>query len=106
VALIPKNGGLLFFDMMAIPADAPHPRNAHLFMNYVMRAEVHASLTNKVFYANPNRESRKFVKPEVANNPSVFPSSAEMKTMVPPKALNNDIRRQITRVYTAFKTGF
>ena len=106
VALIPKNGGLLFFDMMAIPADAPHPRNAHLFMNYIMRAEVHASLTNKVFYANPNKESRKFIKPEVANNPSVFPSSAEMKTMVPPKALNNDIRRQITRVYTAFKTGF
>ena len=106
VALIPKNGGLLFFDMMAIPADAPHPRNAHLFMNYIMRAEVHASLTNKVFYANPNKESRKFIKPEVANNPAVFPSSAEMKTMVPPKALNNDIRRQITRVYTAFKTGF
>ncbi len=106
VALIPKNGGLLFFDMMAIPADAPHPKNAHLFMNYIMRAEVHASLTNKVFYANPNKESRKFIKAEVANNPSVFPTSAEMATMVPPKALNNDIRRQITRVYTAFKTGF
>ncbi len=105
VALIPKNGGLLFFDMMAIPADAPHPKNAHAWMNYIMRPEVHAALSNKVFYANPNRESRKFIKPEVANNPSVFPTSAEMATMVPPKALNNDIRRQITRVYTAFKTG-
>ena len=105
VALIPKNGGLLFFDMMAMPADAPHPKNAQLFMNYIMRAEVHASLTNKVFYANPNKESRKFIKAEVANNPSVFPTSAEMAVMVPPKALNNDIRRQITRVYTAFKTG-
>jgi len=105
VALIPKNGGLLFFDMMAIPADAPHPKNAHLFMNYIMRPEVHASLTNKVFYANPNKESRKFIKAEVANNPTVFPSAAEMAVMVPPKALNNDIRRQITRVYTAFKTG-
>ena len=106
VALIPKNGGLLFFDMMAMPADAPHPKNAQLFMNYIMRAEVHASLTNKVFYANPNKESRKHIKAEVANNPSVFPTSAEMAVMVPPKALNNDIRRQITRVYTAFKTGF
>ncbi len=105
VALIPKNGGLLFFDMMAMPADAPHPKNAQLFMNYIMRAEVHASLTNKVFYANPNKESRKHIKAEVANNPSVFPTSAEMAVMVPPKALNNDIRRQITRVYTAFKTG-
>jgi putrescine transport system substrate-binding protein len=105
VALIPKNGGLLVFDMMAIPADAPHPKNAHLFMNYIMRPEVHASLTNKIFYANPNKESRKFVKPEVANNPSVFPSSAEMATMIAPKALDSDIRRQITRVYTSFKTG-
>ena len=105
VALIPKNGGLLFFDMMAIPVDAPHAKNAHLFMNYIMRPEVHASLTNKVFYANPNKESRKFIKPEIAQNPSVFPTAAEMATMVPPKALNNDIRRQITRVYTGFKTG-
>lgn len=104
-ALIPKTGGLLFFDMMAIPADAPHPGNAHLFINYIMRAEVHASLSNKVFYANPNRESRKFIKASVANNPTVFPTPAEMTLMIPPKALNNDIRRQVTRVYTAFKTG-
>jgi putrescine transport system substrate-binding protein len=105
VALIPKNGGLLFFDMMAIPADAPHAKNAHAFINYILRPEVHASLSNKVFYANPNKESRKFIKPEVAQNPSVFPSSAEMVTMVPPKALTNDLRRLITRVYTGFKTG-
>ena len=105
VALMPKNGGLLFFDMMAIPADAPHPKNAYLWINYILRAEVNAGLTNKVFYANPTVPSRKFVKPEVANNPTVFPSAAEMAKMVPPKALNNDIRRQITRVYTAFKTG-
>jgi len=105
VALIPKNGGILFFDMMAIPADAPHSKNAHAFINYIMRPDVHASLTNKVFYANPNKESRKFIKPEVAQNPSVFPSTAEMATMVPPKALTNDLRRLITRVYTGFKTG-
>jgi putrescine transport system substrate-binding protein len=105
VALIPKNGGILFFDMMAIPADAPHPKNAQLFMNYIMRPEVDAALTNKVFYANPNKESRKFIKPDIAQNPSVFPSSAEMATMIPPKALTNDLRRLMTRVYTSFKTG-
>ncbi len=105
VALIPKNGGILFFDMMAVPADAPHPKNAHLFMNYIMRPEVHAAITNKVFYANPNKESRKFIKPEMAQNPTVFPSAADMANMQPPKAINNDIRRQVTRAYTAFKTG-
>jgi putrescine transport system substrate-binding protein len=105
VALIPKTGGVLFFDMMAIPTDAPHPKNAQLFMNYIMRPEVDAALTNKVFYANPNKESRKFIKPDIAQNPSVFPTSAEMATMIPPKALTNDLRRLMTRVYTSFKTG-
>jgi putrescine transport system substrate-binding protein len=105
VAMVPKTGGILFFDMMAITADAPHPKNAMLFMNYIMRPEVHAALTNKVKYANPNKESRKFIIPAVASNPSVFPSTAEMALMVPPKALSNDIRRLQTRTYTSFKTG-
>jgi putrescine transport system substrate-binding protein len=104
-ALLPSTGGVLFFDTMAIPADAPHPGNAHKWINYIMRPEVHASLTNKVFYANPNKESRKFVKPEVANNPTVFVSDAEMKKMANPDALTNDIRRTMTRLYTSFKTG-
>jgi len=105
VALIPKPGAVLFFDMMAIPSDAAHPKNAMAFMNYIMRPEVHASLTNKVKYANPNKESRRFISPEVAKNPSVFPSADEMATMVAPKALTNDIRRLATRAYTSFKTG-
>jgi putrescine transport system substrate-binding protein len=104
-ALIPKNGGLLFFDVMVIPADAAHPGNAHKFINYILRPEVHASLTNKVFYANPNAESKKFIKPEVASNPTVFLPPADMKAMVPPEALNNDLRRLMTRTFTSFKTG-
>lgn len=105
VALVPKTGGILFFDMMAIPADAAHPKNAHLFINYIMRPEVSAALTNKVKYANVNKEAKKLVKPEIANNPSSYPSAAEMETMVAPKALTNDVRRLATRAYTGFKTG-
>jgi putrescine transport system substrate-binding protein len=104
-ALIPHNGGLLFFDVMAIPADAPRPGNAHKFINYIMRPEVHAGLTNKVFYANPNAASKKFVRPEVANNPTVFLSATDMGKMVAPDSLNNDLRRLMTRTYTSFKTG-
>jgi len=103
--LIPKTGGLLFFDVMVIPTDAARPGNAHKFINYIMRPEVHASLTNKVLYANPNVESKKFVKPEVANNPTVFLSNADLARMVPPDSLNNDLRRLMTRTYTSFKTG-
>ena len=104
-ALIPKTGGVLFMDVMVIPADAARPGNAHKFINYILRPEVHAAITNKVFYANPNKESRKFIKPEVANNPSVFPGEADMKNMAAPDAINNDIRRSMTRLYTSFKTG-
>ena len=104
-ALIPKIGGIVFMDVMVIPADAPHPNNAHKFINYILKPEVHAAITNKVFYANPNKESRKFIKPEVANNPTVFPSDADMKNMAMPDAINNDIRRSMTRLYTSFKTG-
>jgi len=103
--LTPKIGGVVFMDVMVIPADAPHPENAHKWMNYIMRPEVHAALTNKVFYANPNAASRKFIKPEIANDPAVFPADAEMKKMAQPEPLNNDIRRQMTRIYTSFKTG-
>ncbi len=104
-ALVPKTGGILFFDVMVIPADAPHPNNAHKFIDYILRPEVHAGLTNKVFYANPNKESKKFIKPEVASNPTVFLNDADMKKMQAPDALSNDIRRTMTRLYTSFKTG-
>ncbi|PND36494.1 spermidine/putrescine ABC transporter substrate-binding protein PotF [Paucibacter aquatile] len=104
-ALIPKSGGIIFMDVMVIPADAPRPGNAHKFINYILRPEVHASLTNKVFYANPNKEAKKFVKPDVANNPSVFLSDSDLKKMAAPDAINNDVRRQMTRIYTSFKTG-
>jgi putrescine transport system substrate-binding protein len=104
-ALIPKTGGLLFFDTMVIPADASHPNNAHKFINWILEPKNQAGLTNKVFYPNPVPASKSFIKPEVANNPTVFLSEAELKKMLPPDALNNDLRRLMTRTYTAFKTG-
>ena len=104
-ALIPKTGGLLFFDVMVIPVDAPRPGNAHKFINYILRPEVHAGLTNKVFYANPNTESKKFIRPEVASNPTVFLAPQDLARMIPPDSLNNDLRRLMTRTFTSFKTG-
>ena len=104
-ALVPKAGATLFFDTMAIPKDAKNVENAHLFINYIMRPEVHASLTNKVFYANPNAASLKFVKKEVAENKSIFLDAAAAKTMVAPDALPQDIRKIQTRTFSGFKTG-
>jgi len=103
--LLPKTGSLLFFDVMAIPKDAKHPGNAHMWINYIMRPEVHASLTNSVFYANPNAEARKFVKPELANDKAVFPDPAALDTMILPGVPDQATRRMITRTFTSFKAG-
>ena len=104
-ALVPQGGATLFFDSMAIPKDAPHPGNAHLFINYILRPDVAASLTNKVFYANPNAASLKFVKKEVADNKTIFLGEADKKRMAPPDALPQEVRRVQTRVFTAFKAS-
>ena len=103
--LVPKSGALLFFDVMAIPKDAKHPENAHKWIDYIMRPEVHASLTNAVFYANPNKAARPFVKPELANDKAVFPDEAALKTMILPGVPDSATRRLITRTFTNFKTN-
>lgn len=105
VALVPKTTATLMFDTMAIPTDAPHPNNAHLWINYITRPEVHASLTNKVFYANPNAAALKFVKKELAENKTIYLSDEDKKRMTVPEPYSSDTRRVMTRVYTKFKTG-
>ena len=104
-ALIPKSGGLLFFDVMVIPADAARPGNAQKFINFMLRPENAAGVTNKVFYPNAVPESKKHIRAEVANNPTVFLPPADLARMVAPDSLNNDLRRLMTRTYTSFKTG-
>ena len=104
-ALVPKGGATLFFDSMAIPKDAKNVANAHLFINYILRPDVAAALTNKVFYANPNAASLKFVKKDVAENKTIFLPAADQARMTPPDAVPQAIRRVQTRIFTNFKAG-
>ena len=104
-ALVPATGATLFFDTMAIPKDAKNVKNAHRFINYILRPEVHASLSNKVFYANPNAASKKFVNSAVADNPTIFLSAADIAKLTTPDAVPQDIRRVQTRLYTSFKAN-
>jgi putrescine transport system substrate-binding protein len=105
VALLPTAGAVPFYDMMAIPADATHPENAHKFINYILKAEVQAGITNKVFYPGPNEAAKKFIKPDVANDSTIFLTDDYKKKLVTVDAVNNDVRRSVTRMFTAFKTG-
>lgn len=105
VALVPKTGGLMFMDTMAIPADAKHPQNALKFMNYVMEPKVVAAITNEVTYANPNKEATQYVDPEIKDNKSIYLSEEDIKKLVSPAVEDSKSKRIITRLFTQFKTG-
>jgi putrescine transport system substrate-binding protein len=100
--LVPQ-GGLLFFDVMAIPKDAKNVDNAHKWINYILRPEVHASLTNSAFFANPNKASLSFVKPEIMNNKAVFLSANALEGMLPPGAPNHMAQRIVVQTFAGFK---
>ena len=103
--LLPKTGGLIFFDNIAVPADAKHPNNAMAFINYYLKAEVSASQTNELGYPTATKASVPLVTPEVAQNKAVFPDDANLALMVAPEALGNATRESMTSVYTSFKKG-
>jgi putrescine transport system substrate-binding protein len=104
-ALLPKTGGLLFFDNLAIPKDAKHPNNAMAFINHFLKPEVSASLTNELSYPTANKASVAQVTPEVGQNKSVFLDEANLQLAVSPSSLSNASRESLTSVYTAFKQG-
>ena len=103
--LLPSTGGLLFFDNLAIPKDAKHPNNALAFIDYFLRPEVSASLTNELGYATANKASLAKIPPDVANNPAIFPDAANLQKMVSPASFTNEARESMSNVFTLFKKG-
>jgi putrescine transport system substrate-binding protein len=102
---IPREGAIMYFDMLAIPADAAHTRNAHLFINYLMRPEVAAKNSNAVHYANGNLASLPFVAADIKDDPSIYPSPEVRNKLVPDLAKTAQYTRLLTRTWTRFKTG-
>lgn len=70
---IPKEGSLLWFDILAVPADAPHPENAMKLINYILKPEIGAAISNEVKYANPNLPAFDKVDEAVRTNPGIYP---------------------------------
>lgn len=103
--VIPKEGALLFYDMLAIPADAKHPENAHAFINYLMKPDVMAKISNYVSYASGNKASIPMVDAEIRNNPNIYPTDEMKPKLFALKVLPAKINREITREWTKVKTG-
>lgn len=103
--LIPKEGAIMFFDMLAIPADAKHVKNAYLFIDYLLRPDVAAKNSNFVNFANSNAASFGLINEDIRNDRGVYPAEEIKPKLVPDLAESPDFTRLLTRSWTRFKTG-
>ncbi|WP_370875391.1 polyamine ABC transporter substrate-binding protein [Methylobacterium amylolyticum] len=103
--VVPREGGLMWFDAFAIPRDAAHPAEALAFIDYMMRPEVAAANTNYVSYASGNLAAKRFVKPEILNNPGIYPDEATMQRLSVNTAWDDRTQRFVTRLWTRVRTG-
>ncbi|MGK9066323.1 polyamine ABC transporter substrate-binding protein [Stutzerimonas chloritidismutans] len=102
---IPKEGGNLWFDMLAIPADAQNVDEAHTFINYLLKPEVIASVSDYVGYANPNVKADTVMDQEVRNDPAVYPPQAVLDRLYVSAELPPKVMRLMTRSWTKVKSG-
>jgi len=104
-ALLPSTGGLIFFDTMAITKDAKHPGNAHAFIDFYLRAESGAQVSNELSYPTGNKAAMEKMNPEVAGNKTIFIESAVAAKMVKPGKFTNEGREGMANAFTSFKKG-
>lgn len=102
---VPKEGTEVFFDFMSIAKDAPNPDNAHVFIDYLMRPEVMAGVTNLYYYPNGNAAALEHVLEEVKSDPNVYPTDEMMKSLFPNLPRDQKTQRTLNRTWTRFKTG-
>jgi putrescine transport system substrate-binding protein len=103
--MVPKEGSILWFDMLAIPKDAPDKDSAYAFMNYMMAPQVSADVSDFRRYATGNLAALPLVQPAVRDDPGIYPPPALRQKLAVQLADSPDQTRAITRVWQKFKTG-
>lgn len=105
VYVIPKEGTISWYDSYLIPKDAPHPKNAHAFINYMLRPEVIAAVSNFTNYANGNAAADQLVNASVKSDPGVYPPPEVKAKLAPDMTDTEETTRLMTRMWTRFMTG-
>jgi putrescine transport system substrate-binding protein len=103
--VVPKEGSILWFDMLAIPKDAPHPEAAYAYLNYIMEPKVIADISNFKRYANANLASQPYVLDSVKDDPAIYPPPQLREKLAVQLADSPEQTRVITRMWEKFKTG-
>ena len=81
--VVPKEGSVAWQDCLSIPTGAPHPENAHKFINYILDAEAGAAIADYIYYATPNDAARKLLPAEYNENPAIFPTEETLARCEP-----------------------
>jgi len=103
--IVPKEGALQWFDMLAIPVDAPNVDAAHAFINFIMDPQITADITNYVWYASANASAMSLIDEEITSDPGIFPTEEAKVNLWGAKVQNARTDRTITRLWTSVKTG-
>ncbi|MCJ8307892.1 MAG: polyamine ABC transporter substrate-binding protein [Rhizobiaceae bacterium] len=102
---IPSQGALMWFDQMAIPADAKNVDEAHAFLDYIMRPDVIAKASNYVYYANGNEASTPLLEKDVVEDPAIYPDAATLANLYVTTPYGARNQRLVSREWTKIKTG-
>jgi putrescine transport system substrate-binding protein len=103
--VVPKEGSILWFDMLAIPKDAPDVDSAYAYMNYIMTPQVIADISDFKRYANANAAAQPLVLPAVREDPAIYPPLELRQKLAVQLADSPEQTRAITRLWQKFKTG-
>ena len=101
----PSEGALMWFDQMAIPADAPNPDGAHKFLNFILDAQNMAAASNYVYYANGNKASQEFLVEDVIGDTAIYPDAATLENLYTITPYDARVQRSVTRLWTKIKSG-
>jgi len=103
--VIPREGAVLWTDMMLIPKDAPDPDEAHAYINFIMEPKVVAAISNFVSYANANKAANPLVRDEIRNDPGIYPPPGVMDKLYMLPENDQALIRYRVRAWTRVKTG-
>jgi putrescine transport system substrate-binding protein len=104
--VIPREGAMSFIDALAVPQDAPHSKEAHQFLDFLMRGDIAARNATFTGGASPNRAAFDLLDPAVRNDTAIYPPEAVIKTLHPVQMRSPDESRIVTRNWTRFRTGY
>lgn len=103
--VVPQEGSLVWQDCLCIPTGAPHPDNAHQFINYILEAEAGAAIADFIQYATPNAAARALLPAEYSQNPAIFPDDATLARCEPALYQGEEVQRLLDEAWTRIQAA-